>query len=131
MDSSWLILVSLVGFVMASFWAEWWDGALRKSGISRPYRVAGVLVISLVSFLIGFVGPWVLLMILHGTVADNLADPRFPLGVLMFFGPGVGLQIFWALYVALRRDEASRRDEGKEAGGEEVHARYWWITQWA
>jgi len=57
--------------------------------------------------LLVFVAPWALMMVMGGTVADNLADPRFPFGMLFFFGPGIALQVFWALNVSLRRDKIS------------------------
>jgi hypothetical protein len=103
-DVGWLLLVSVAGFAMAPLWARWWDAALRRSGLSRPRRVAGVLALSIATLLATFVGPWLLMAILYGTPDADLADPRLPIGMLFLFGPGVAIQVFWALNVAMRCD---------------------------
>jgi hypothetical protein len=42
------------------------------------------------------------MMILQGTVADDPAEPSFAIVMLFFLGPGMAIQVFWALNVAMR-----------------------------
>jgi hypothetical protein len=107
LDIAWLMLVSFAGFALAPFWATCWDRALRRAGLSRRPRVMGVLALSIATLLVTFVGPWVLLAVVHGALAADPAEPGFPVGMLFLFGPGVVIQAFWALSVAMRCDRTS------------------------
>lgn len=102
-----LIATSFTALAMAPLCAKWWNNALKKTGISRRSKVSGVLLLSLGTITLVYVGPWVLMMILHGTLASNLADPRFLRGLLIFFGPGIALQVIAALSIALQPSQTS------------------------
>jgi hypothetical protein len=97
-----LIVLSFAGMAMGPFWALWWDRAFRNTGISRAWRVAAVLVLSLATMLVVFAGPWVLMMFLHGTVEANLAEPKFLPAMALFVGLPLALQTFCALNTSLR-----------------------------
>ncbi len=98
------MLLSVAGLAMAPFFPEWWDSTLRKLSVRRSLRIIGVLVLSLLTLSLVYVGPWVVMSILHGTLNANLAEPILSRALLLFFGPGIAIQVCWALHVALRQN---------------------------
>lgn len=99
-----LIMTSFAGLLMAPFWSKWWNAAFRRIGASRSQRIAGVLLLSIATIIVVHVGPWIVLSYLRDTIAVNLADPRWPIGMLIIFGSGILLQTFVALHFALKAD---------------------------
>lgn len=105
MDSSWLVLVSIFGAAMAPLWVDCWDAVLRRAGMPKAQRIAGGLVLSLATLLILGGGPWVLISIANGRIAEHLADPWLPLsGLLVLLGPSIVFQLGYVAYLALRSE---------------------------
>jgi len=102
------MIAAFGGYLMMPFWAKWWNAAFAEFGVARTFRVVGVLVLSLVTLLITNAGPWVALMVMRGTLHDNLSDPRFPIAALMLIGPGIVMQSVLALHFALRTTKISK-----------------------
>ncbi len=102
-----LMFASFLGLAMAPFWAKWWNLFLLRQKLPKVARVVCVTLLSVATMLLVFAGPWFVMMIARGTLDDNLADPRFPFGLLIVFGPGVILQIVAALSFSLNRDQIS------------------------
>lgn len=99
------MIASFSGFSMMPFWAKWWAAALRRTKVARHFQVVGVVVLSLVTLLITNVGPLTILMMIRGTPQANLAEPSFPISLLILFGPGVVMQSILAFHFALRDEK--------------------------
>jgi hypothetical protein len=92
-DSSWLVVVSIVGYALAPFWAKWSNQIIARGEFPRPVHVAGVILLSLAALAIFYIGPWVLWAAILGRFPDVLYEGHIGMGAAILFGPGIVYQI--------------------------------------
>lgn len=87
-----LILIGLLGVGLMPLWTIWLANRARGR-LSAPWRAMTVALLSVAILAAVHVLPFAVVSIRHDTFADNVADPRFPLGMAMLFGPQFLVQI--------------------------------------
>lgn len=87
-----MFILAFIGIAVMPVWTEWIAERLSRSlqGVSL---FAAVVALSLVSFLIVSLGPFVAVAVHHGTIDANLADTMLPVALLMVFGLPAVLQL--------------------------------------
>ncbi len=70
------MITSMVGLIMAPFWAAWSRKIIIGSRAPTKGRTVWVVVLSLAALMIFHVGPWIAMSAGRGTLAETVMDRR-------------------------------------------------------